>query len=70
MIKPIPFSAADSSHAGTLECSAISGIPSANSIVAWPRPHQAPSRVAFRVPPSRSAATSEVTATRWSGSEA
>ena len=47
----------------------ISGIPSASSAAAWPVPHQTPSRAAPRTFP-RSPATSEVTATRWSGSVA
>ena len=47
----------------------IRGRPMRSSISACPSPHQAPRRAAERVP-SCSEATSEVTATRWSGSDA
>src|SRR5919198_175363 len=66
---PMAFSAPLSSQAGNPALNAISGIPSARRAVACPIPHQAPSRAALRVSPS-SAATSDVTATRWSGSDA
>ena len=66
---PIAVSAPVSSHAGSSDLKAISGIPIATRAAACPSPHQAPSRAAARASPS-SAATSEVTATRWSGSEA
>ena len=66
---PTAFSAPVSSHAGSSDLKKIRGRPITSSVPAWPTPHQTPSRVAaLRSPPS--AATSEVTATRWSGSEA
>ena len=66
---PIAFSAPDSSQVGSSDLKTISGIPMAISAAACPSPHQAPRRAAPRASPP-SAATSEVTATRWSGSEA
>ena len=54
---------------GSSDLKKIRGRPITSSVAAWPMPHQTPSRVAARVSPP-SAATSDVTATRWSGSEA
>ena len=69
MTTPTAFSAPASSQLGTADLKKMSGNPITSSTPAWPSPHQAPSCAAFRESPS-SAATSEVTATRWSGSEA
>ena len=63
------FSAPLSSQPGICALNAISGMPSASSAAVWPMPHQAPRRAAGGCR-RRSAATSDVTATRWSGSDA
>ena len=69
MTTPTARSAASSSHAGSSDLNAIIGSPTSTRQSAWPSPHHAPRRAARRASPS-SAATSEVTATRWSGSDA
>ena len=66
---PTAFSAPFSSQPGSSDLNTIRGTPITISVTAWPTPHQAPSRAAARVS-AWSEAISEVTATRWSGSEA
>ena len=67
--QPTAVSAPCSIHAGTEDLKRIRGIPITSRAAVCPVPHQAPSRAAPRTSPP-STATSEVTATRWSGSEA